>query len=98
MNIAVDDGAPAEEEEVSADDLVRAIQELQKRETPQSLKAHLTLPAMRALYQAALMGDPGKRTKLQIAEELFARVGRCNLPLRIQIYTEYLRFIARPSS
>ena len=75
MNIAVEEGSsPAEEPEVSAEDLVVAIHELQRRDNPQSLKAHLTLPVMRALYEAASLGDPGKRTKLQIAEELFARV------------------------
>lgn len=76
MNIAVDDGAsPLEESDVSAEDLVQAIKELQRRETPQSLKTHLTLPVMRALYEAAALGNPGKRTKLQMAEELLAQVG-----------------------
>ncbi|RPD52521.1 hypothetical protein L227DRAFT_514709 [Lentinus tigrinus ALCF2SS1-6] len=75
MNIAVDDGtAQSEEIEISAEDLAGAIHELRRRENPNSLKAHLTLPMMRALYQAAQLGDPGKRNKLQMAQELLAQV------------------------
>ena len=75
MNIAVDEGtSQIEETEVSGDDLTGAIHELQKRENPHSLKSHLTLPVMRALYEAAHLGDPGKRTKLQMAQELLAQV------------------------
>ena len=75
MNIAVDEGtAQSEDNEVTTEDLAVAINELQKQENPHSLKAHLTLPAMRALYEAASLGDPGKRNKLQMAQELLSQV------------------------
>ncbi|RPD63615.1 hypothetical protein L227DRAFT_474990, partial [Lentinus tigrinus ALCF2SS1-6] len=75
MNIAVDEGTiQSEDVEVSEEDLAAAIHELRKRENAHSLKAHLTLPTMRALYEASQLGDPGKRNKLQMAQELLAQV------------------------
>lgn len=75
MNIAVEEGnIHGEEQEVSEEDLARAVEELRIRNTPHSLKSHLTLQTMRALYEAAHLGDPGKKTKLQMAEELLSQV------------------------
>lgn len=79
MDIKIDDHTSTEEPEISHDDLIRAIQSLQSCAHPKALSRKLNLSTLRALYEAAQLGLSGKRTKLQMAEELMAQVAGVTL-------------------
>ena len=73
MSVKID-GGEEEGEKIPSEDLAKAIQKLQRSSSPQSLRDALNVSTMRALYEIAGLGSPGKKTKLEMASELLSQV------------------------
>lgn len=97
MNIDVDgdkEAALANESvrSFTSQDIEKAIHQLRHALSPESLRDKLNLPLIRILYELGGLGAPGKRTKLEMAKELVAQVGRFVIsPDRTSSYLDHQR-------